>query len=151
MDPTLAKGALNDCLLDLLDRYRRIVDAQDAGRFAGRRTYPSSELGKVVRGMESTNGFFPAIAVNEVIPIRDDVVERAARVAEGHAAIHAAGRLGAQFLLREFLVDLLEVIDALQNGPARRDFPGVLHESGGFAHRFQYNFLIFDHIPSIKD
>src|SRR5208337_4330109 len=134
MDPTLAEGMLDDCLFDVLDRHRRVVNTQNAGSFAGRRAYPSGEFGEVVRGVEGANGFLPAIAIDEVIPIRDDIVERAARVAEGHAAIHAARRLNAQLRLREFLVHFLEIIDALSDGPTHRAFACVLHESGHLTH-----------------
>ena len=134
MNPALFAGVLDDGLLDILDGYRRAVDTQNAGSFAGRRADAPGEFGKIVGGVEDANGFFPAIAINEVIPIRDDVVERAAGVAEGHAAIHAARRLRAQFLLREWLVDLEEIVDALRDGAARGHLARVLHESGDLTH-----------------
>ena len=41
-----------------------------------------------------------AVAVDEVVPVRDQVAQRAAVVAEGHPAVHAAGALLAQLRLR---------------------------------------------------
>jgi hypothetical protein len=38
----------------------------------------------------------PTVAVDEVVPVRDQVAERAALVAERHAAVHAARTLVAQ-------------------------------------------------------
>src|SRR5258708_28984562 len=53
---------------------------------------------------------------------------------EGHAAIHAARALGANFLVREFVVNLKPVVDPLDHGTARGNFPRVLHEPGDLSH-----------------
>ena len=43
--------------------------------------------------MQIARGFFPAVVVNQIIPIGDLVVHRTTGVAIGNAAIHAACRL----------------------------------------------------------
>ena len=48
-DPALVEGALDDRVLDALDRDRVAVDAEHAGAFARRRAEPAGELGEVVR------------------------------------------------------------------------------------------------------
>src|SRR5437762_2778313 len=58
----------------------------------------------------------------------------ATRVAEGHAAIHAAGALRLHLVEREFLVDLEPVVDALFYRPALRQLARVLHEPRVFTH-----------------
>jgi hypothetical protein len=63
------------------------------------------------------HGFAPAAAVDQVVPIGNQVGERAAVVAEGHAAIHAARGLGAHFLARgNGTIDFEPVVDALGGG-----------------------------------
>ena len=52
-DPPLIEGAIDDRLLDLLDRHRIVVDRQDACRLAGRGAEPAGELRKVVGGVQS--------------------------------------------------------------------------------------------------
>src|SRR5260370_8851629 len=53
---------------------------------------------------------------------------------EGHAAIHAARALGANFFLRKFVVDLKPVIDSLNHWTAQWNFSRVLQEPGDFSH-----------------
>ena len=43
--------------------------------------------------MQIARGFFPRVIVDQIIPVGDLVINRAARVAIGNAAIHAARRL----------------------------------------------------------
>ena len=117
-----------------LDGNRRLVDTQNARGLARRRADPSGELRKIVSGMQDTDRFLPAIAVNEIVPVRDDVAERAAGVAEGDAAVHAARRLDAELAFRKLLVNLKVVVDALRDGTSRRHLARVLLESGYLTH-----------------
>src|SRR5262249_26076835 len=119
-DPTLGEGAFDNRVLDVLDRNRRLVNPQDAGFFAGGRTEPAGEFGKIVCGVHPADPLLPLAAINEVVPVGDDVPQGAAGVAEGDAAIHAASTLLHQFEHRERLVDFLPVLDALVDRPARR-------------------------------
>ena len=61
-NPAFSKGVLDDRLLDDLDRHRRLVDAQHAGRFAGRRADAAGELREIVGRMQHANGVAPAVA-----------------------------------------------------------------------------------------
>ena len=54
----------------------------------------------------------PAFAVDQVVPFRDDVAQRAAAVAERDAAIHAAGALLLKLVVGEIEVDFVPVEDA---------------------------------------
>ncbi len=69
--------------------------------------------------MEAANGCLPAIVVDEIVPVGDEVVDRAAGVAEGHAAVHAASALLALLFFRERLVDFEPVANALVGLAAR--------------------------------
>jgi len=56
-----------------------------------------------------------AAAMDEIIPFGNDIVHRTSAVAlaEGHPAVHAAGRLGADVRLRNRTIKLAPVSDAL--------------------------------------
>ena len=72
---------------------------QDASH--GRRADAAGDLGKIVGGVEVLQRAAPVAVVDEVVPVGDLVVDRAAGVAERDAAIHAAGRLFAGAFLAE--------------------------------------------------
>ena len=88
--PPLVPGPVDDRHLDLLDGDRVGVDAEHAGGLARRRAQAPGELGEVVGGVQAFDGGLPVVAVDEVVPVRDEVAERAAVVAERDAAVHAA-------------------------------------------------------------
>src|SRR5262249_15402036 len=91
--PPLAPRMVDDVLLDQLDGDGVVVDVEDAGFLARCRAYPPGKLRKVVGRVQAIDGIAPAPPVNQVIPVGDDVPERATLVAEGNPAIHAAGAL----------------------------------------------------------
>ena len=133
-DETLFEAAVHDGLFNLLDGDRRFADPQNTGGFAGRWTNPSGEFGKVIGGMQLPDGFAPAAAIHQVVPVRNDVGERTAGVAKGHAAIHAARRLRREALFRKRLVDFEPVLDARGRRAALRKLARVFQEAGGFPH-----------------
>ena len=135
LDPAFLPGVIDDRLLDHLDRDRRLVDAQHAGRLAGRRADAPGELRKIIRGVQDANRILPLVVIDEVVPVGNDVVDRAAGVAERNAAIHAARRLRAHAFFRERLIDLEIIVDALRHGPARGSLAIVFLEPGDFTHR----------------
>src|SRR6185312_3917398 len=77
---------------------------------------------------------FPAVAVHEIVPIRNDVVDRATGMAERNAAIHAAGCLRLYFFIREFVIDLEPIVDALGYRPPRGGFTRVFEKSSKLNH-----------------
>ena len=99
-DPPLVPRAVDDLDLDLLDRDRVLVDAEHARRLARRRAQATGELGEVVGGVEPLDRVAPVVAVDEVVPVGDEVAERAAVVAERDAAVHAAPGLGHERVAR---------------------------------------------------
>ena len=82
-DPALLPAAVDDGVLDALDGHRRGVDAEHARALAGRRADAAGELREVVGLVQALERLAPEAAVDEVVPLRDQVVDRAAR---GHAA-----------------------------------------------------------------
>src|SRR5271169_910319 len=96
---------IDNVLLDLLNRNGITVDVQYAGFFTRRGTDPSRKLGKIVGPMQPVNGLAPASAIDQIVPVGNYVAERAAFVAEGNSAIHAA-----RALLTQFVFGQLEVV-----------------------------------------
>src|SRR6185312_9170892 len=109
-DEAFLESALDNALFDLLDGDRRLVNAKHACCLARSGTNPSRKLRKIVGRMQLSHRFFPMTAVDEIIPVRNEIVDRTPGMAERHAAIHAARALGSQFFFRKILVDLEPVI-----------------------------------------
>ena len=78
--------------LDVLDGHGRLVDAEDAGAFAGGGADAAGELGEVVGLVQTVECFSELAFVDQVVPLGDEVVDGAAGLglAEGDAAVHAA-------------------------------------------------------------
>ncbi len=96
-DPPFAEGPVDDGVLYLLDRDGvALADLQHARSLARGGAQPAGEVGEVVGGVQLGDRLLPAVAVDEVVPVGDEVAQRAAVVAEGDAAFHAAGALVAQ-------------------------------------------------------
>src|SRR5262249_42058889 len=117
--------------------------AQHARPLARGRADAAGELGEVVGLVQPLQRLAPQPAVDEVVPLRDEVVDRAAGshaleegagVAEGDAAVHAAGALLAQQAFVGVLVDLVPVGDAPLRRARQRQLPRVLQKTGRLAH-----------------
>src|ERR1700690_1215254 len=115
MDPSLGKSAFHDIFFDLLDRDRRLIDPQNARSFAGRGANSAGKFREVVSRVQLANRLFPMPVVYQIVPVGDQVVDWAARLAEGHATVHAARALGPKTRFGEIEVDFEPVIDALRN------------------------------------
>src|SRR5262249_9952962 len=136
LDPALAPGMVDDVLLDVLDGDRVVVDVEDAGFLAGRGTAAAGELGEVVGRVQTVDRLAPAAAVHEVVPVGDDVPERAALVAEGDATVHAARALALQHIFGRALLELAPVLEAVRDGFLVNLLALVLEEAGDFAHGY---------------
>src|SRR5262249_34846863 len=101
------------------DRDRVVVDVEDAGALARGRAETARPLRKVVRRMQALDRLVPLVAVHEIVPVRDDVAERAALVTERDAAVHAARGLFLELRLRVGEIDLRPVAQTLLDGPRR--------------------------------
>ncbi len=84
--------------------------------------------------MQLADGIFPASAINEIVPVRDEIADGTARLAERNSAVHAASTLLAKLVFRKILVDFEPVVHALEHRTSRRQFPRVIHEAGGLTH-----------------
>src|SRR5690606_29387426 len=77
-DPALFKCLVDYGALDVLDRHRRFIDAENTRSFAWRRADSSGKFREIIRLEQSFQRIVPQTAVNEVIPLRNEIVNRAA-------------------------------------------------------------------------
>ena len=112
-DPALLPAAVGDGAFDRLDGDRRFLEVERARRLAGRRADAAGELREVVGRLQVAQRLVPIVPVDEVVPVRDLVVHRAAVVTIRDAAIHAARRLVARRLLAERDHELAVMPDAI--------------------------------------
>jgi hypothetical protein len=136
LDPVVRPGLVDDRHLDLLDRHGRLVDAEHARALAGCRTQATSELREVVRGVQAFDGLASLAPARVVVPLRDEVAERAALVTERHTTVHAAASLTAERRGVALLVDLFPVHESQGDRPACGQLAlPRLQESLGVSHR----------------
>ena len=136
-DPALLEPAVDDRVLDVLDRDRRLDDPQHAGALAGGGAGATGELGEVVGLVQTVQRLAPAAPVHEVVPLGDQVVDGAPclGLAKGHAAVHAARALSLEPLLVGLAEDLFVVAEALGGVAVGDRVPRELLEAGGVAHQ----------------
>ncbi len=143
LHPAFGESAVGDGLFQHLDVHRRQVDGHRATSFAGRGADSAGELGEIVGLAQPDPGFFPLPAIDEVVPLGNQVVDRASRghsaeqlsrVAEGDAAVHAARSLLAQRLLGMGEVHLVPVLDAQEQRPIVHRRAIEFHEARRLAH-----------------
>ena len=77
-----------------------------------------------------------AVAVDEVVPVRDEVAERAAAVAERNAALHATGALLLELDERQRRDELAVVVHALRGRALGRVHALELEEGAELAHGY---------------
>src|SRR5690606_12782558 len=112
-------------------------DVQRAGRFARRRAHPPGELREVVGRMQVVDRPAPLTAVHQVVPVRDDVVDRTAGLAERNAAIHAARALLRGLGALEPRDELAVVAHARGDGFAGLGEASELEKTGDLSHSDQ--------------
>src|SRR5688572_8237218 len=132
--PALVPGAIDDRGLDRLDRDRLVVDAQHTRSFTRRRAQLAGELREVVRRVQPIDRGFPAIAIDEIVPVGNQVAERAALMTERNPAVHAAGALRLELARRVRQVDLAPVPDALGDRARRLLLAVDFDEPGRLTH-----------------
>jgi hypothetical protein len=120
--PSLLPGAFDNLLLDLLDGDRITIDVQDAGLFARRRTNPTGKLRKVIGGVQAIDRIGPSTPEDQIVPVRDDISERATGMAKGNAAIHATRSLFAHLALRMLALQLTIVFQPVLDGTPAGNF-----------------------------
>ena len=133
-DPAFRESAVGDGLLNLLDRHRRLIDAQHTRRFARRRTDAAGELRKIVGRVQPPHRLFPTVLIHQLVPVGNDVVHRATGMAERHAAVHAARTLLAQLFVGQIAINLEPVVHPLGDRSPLRQFAIELQKSSRPSH-----------------
>src|SRR6185312_11048854 len=113
LHPSFLEGAVDDRAFDGLDRDRRVLEVERAGGLAWRWADAAGEFGEVVGRQQVARRLAPVGPVDEVVPVRDLVVDRAADVAIRDAAIHAAGGLIAGRLFAQRQHELAIMADTV--------------------------------------
>src|SRR6266481_9434402 len=126
-DPFFRPCVIDNVLLDQLDRDGIVVDVQDAGFFARRGTNSAGELRKVIGRVQPVDRLAPPAAIDEIVPIRNDVPEWATLVAEGNSAIHAAGALRAELLFGHLEIEFAPILQTFADRTPRRSLAIDLH------------------------
>jgi hypothetical protein len=76
----------------------------------------------------------PAIVIDEIVPVRNQVAQRAPLVAERYAAVHAARALLLQLAGRIRQIHFAPVLEALGDRARRMLLPLDFYETGRLAH-----------------
>src|SRR5262249_38089997 len=139
LHPAVLPGPVDDHAFDRLDGHRALDQVEGAGRLARRRTDASGELRKVVGRMEIDDRVLPVAAVDEVVPVGDLVVHRAAGVTVRDAAVHAARRLVARRLLRQRLVEFAPMTDAIAGRLIAPVLPIDFEKTRDLTHKVAYS------------
>ena len=143
LDPPIVPGAIDDGAFDRLDGDRVVVDVERAGGFARRRANPPGEFREIVGRVQVARGFFPVVLIDQIVEIRNLVVDRAARrarrhragaVAIGNPAIHAARGLVAGILLAQRDDELTKALHALGDRRILALVPLDLQKTCNLAH-----------------
>src|SRR5688572_14629239 len=134
--PARFPRAVDDGVLDRLDADRVGVDAQHARFLTRRGADPAGELGEVVGRVQRVDRALPVAAIHQVVPVRDDVVHRAARHAERRTAVHAARALHFGFLVGEVQDELAIVLLARVRRLGRLGQTLVFHETRDLSHAY---------------
>src|SRR5207247_11185883 len=77
-DPTFFPTAVDDRAFDRLDGDRRLDQVERAGRLARRRAHAAGDFRKIVGRVQIVERVLPVAAIDEVVPVGDLVVYRAA-------------------------------------------------------------------------
>ncbi len=136
LDPAFLPTAVDDLAFDGFYGDRVVVDVERARRFAGRGTDAAGEFRKVVGRMQCPERRPPLFAIDEIVPVRDEIVDRTAAVTEGNPAIHAARGLAHKFRARQRTIEFAIVSDARIAFFADAVAPFDGEKSGRIAHGY---------------
>ena len=106
-----ARSAMAHSMVLIVTGTSSMLSVQAASH--GRRTNAARHLGEVVRRVEVLRRLLPVAVIDEVVPVGDLVVDRAAGVTIGNAAVHAARCLDLRVLIAQRLHEFVVVLHAL--------------------------------------
>ena len=134
-DPAFAPAAVDDLAFDRLDRHRCVDEVERARRLARRGADATGEFGKIIGRVKLLQRAAPIVQADEVVPVGDKIIDRAAGVAERNPAFHAARRLRANLGHGWGRDELVPVRHALGHRRQRALVAIDFEEGGGARHR----------------
>ena len=134
LNPVFCPSTVNDGVFNRLDTNGIVVNVQRASGLAWRWTNAPSELREIVGAVQHINGVFPIALKHQLVEVRNNVVDRAATVTKGRAAIHTARRLLLGTRIVQANYKLFVVFQALFRRQVRLFNTFKIHEPSNFTH-----------------
>ena len=128
-------GTLYNGILIFLCRNCVTMQSAGTGMFTERRAYPCRKLWKVIGFLEAVISALPVSCIDQIIPLRHQIVKRTASshagdrhpgLTERHAALHASCPLLLLFLHRKMLMKFIKMLDSLLRRFRRRSFSLII-------------------------
>ena len=113
-----------------------VLDVQGAAGLAGRRADAAGEFREIVGGVQSLHRGAPLVAIDQIVPVGNQVVDRAALVTEGNAAIHAARRLFADIAIGQRMDEFAIILQPLLGLVVAALLPLDFQKAGDFSHGY---------------
>ena len=141
----LLERLFDDVELVVVRRHRRVIESLDAGLLAERRADTARELREVVRLQQTAQCVGNVAVVDLIVPLRAEIVERAARehtrqlhagLAERNTAVHTTRALLPTLLLREGDVKFFEILDTLLYRNVFIFFSRIIEKSCYLTHEY---------------
>ena len=119
------------------------MQAAGTRRLTQRRTDAAGEFREIIRLAQPVKGVSRVSQIGHIVPLGNQIVQRTAcegaadgnaRLAERHAAVHAARALCAAFFCRQAGMKLTKIPNPLQRGSGRVGLTVIFHETGCFSH-----------------
>mmetsp|Transcript_2985 Transcript_2985/g.5511 ORF Transcript_2985/g.5511 Transcript_2985/m.5511 type:complete len:225 (-) Transcript_2985:109-783(-) len=104
---SLFPSAVDNGVFNILDGNGTIDESCDTRTLTGCRADTSREFRKVIRLVQTINGFSPLTIVDKIVPLWNQIVHRttSVRLTKGSATVHTTSRLNLEFDIR--VMDLM--------------------------------------------
>ncbi len=133
-NPSITPAFFGNKALNGFDTYRVAIHIQSASRFARRWANTSREFRKIIGGMQGVQRLLIVTCVHQIIPIRNDIVDGAARCTKRRAAIHTARCLYGGLFIRHWNHKFFVMLEALGNFAVLVFLTLKLHKTCHFTH-----------------
>jgi hypothetical protein len=134
LNPALGPASVDDGVLNGFDANGFAVEVQRTSSLTGGWANTAGELWKIVGRMQRIQGLSPLVSVDQVVEVRNDVVDWAAVVTKRNATVHASSRLLMGLLRAESNDKLFVVLEPLAGILIALFQPLEFHKSSDFSH-----------------
>jgi hypothetical protein len=135
-DPTFGKASIDNGSFDVFNGDRWVGNAQNTSALARGWAYPASKFREIVGLMQTGQSVLPLVAINQIVPFRNEIRDRAAVIAlaKGYTTVHAARALGRKMLRCRFTIDFLKVEQSCRRIAIGHGLATEFFKTGGFPH-----------------